>query len=327
MFMKIPGLLATGVLLLSLQACAPTVYAVDPPEASTYALVGTDSQADSHLNFVDLRDDRYTSFTSGRLPMGLTHEGETLQPIDFLAEYTIAELTARGIPVTAGTQDAIDVEIAKVIMRNYRSTGFSPFTTVTMLSAEVLAPDGARRIGAFVVRGKVPVWGFEELIEPTMNQPLELLVKDLAAKLNLVLYGYSASDATVKLLVDKVNSDPEADLAYMDVYRLGFSNNATAVPALVEMTKNPWEYIRLAAISSLGTINAQGEVDLLIDIFKGDSIWQDKAMAIKSLGDIAVMGNDSAMMFLRNDVEPLLTGETATGAEWTREILGLYLRD
>jgi len=327
MFMKIPGLLAIGVLLLSLQACAPSIYAVDPPEASTYVFDGTDSQTDSRLNFIDLRDDRYTSFTSGRLPMGLTHDGETLEPIDFLARYTIAELAARGIPVIAATQDAIDVEINKVIMRNYRSMGFSPFTTVTMLSADVLAADGEHRVGAFMVRGKVPVWGFEEVIEPTMNQPLELLVKDLAAKLNMVLYGHSTSDATVQLLIDRVNADPEADLAYMDVYRLGFSNNATAVPALVEMTRSPYEYIRLAAISSLGTINAQGEVDLLIALFSGPSIWQDKAMAIKSLGDIAVMGDDSAMTFLRNDVDAVLAGESATGVEWTREILGLYLRN
>ena len=327
MFMKIPGLLAIGVLLLSLQACAPSIYAVDPPEASTYVFDGTDSQTDSRLNFIDLRDDRYTSFTSGRLPMGLTHDGETLEPIDFLARYTIAELAARGIPVIAANQDAIDVEINKVIMRNYRSTGFSPFTTVTMLSADVLAADGEHRVGAFMVRGKVPVWGFEEVIEPTMNQPLELLVKDLAAKLNMVLYGHSTSDATVQLLIDRVNADPEADLAYMDVYRLGFSNNATAVPALVEMTRSPYEYIRLAAISSLGTINAQGEVDLLIALFSGPSIWQDKAMAIKSLGDIAVMGDDSAMTFLRNDVDAVLAGESATGVEWTREILGLYLRN
>ena len=54
---------------------------------------------------------------------------------------------------------------------------------------------------------------------------------------------------------------------------------------------------------------------------------QDKAMAIKSLGDIAVMGDDSAMTFLRNDVDAVLAGESATGVEWTREILGLYLRN
>lgn len=327
MFIRFSGRFVFGALLLSLQGCAPAIYAVDSPEASTYVFDGTGSQGASRLNFVDVREDRYTTFSSGTLPMGLTHEGETLDPIDFLAKYTVAELATRGIPVTAGSNDAIDVEINKIIMRNYRKTGFSPFTTVTMLSTDVLAPDGDHRASAFVVRGKVPVWGFEEVIEPTMNQPLELMVKDLAAKINMILYGKSASDATVQMLVDKVNADPEGDLAYMDVYQLGFSNNPTAVIPLVEMTRSPHEYIRLAAISSLGTINAQGQVDYLIDFFKGDGIWQDRAMAIKSLGDIAAMGDDKAMQFLQNDVGPLLQGETDTGAEWTREILGLYLRD
>ncbi len=259
--------------------------------------------------------------------MGLTHNGETLDPVNFLAKYTVEELVARGIPVSVGSGDATDVEINKVIMRNYRSMGFSPFTTVTMLSADILADDGDHRVGAFIMRGKVPVWSFNEVIEPTMNQPLELLVKELAAKINMILYGQSASDATVELLIDKVNADPAAALAYLDVYQLGFSNNSAAIDALVEMTGNAHEYIRLAAISSLGTINAQGQVEQLIALFDGDSFWQDRAMAVKSLGDLAVLGNERAMMFLQNDVEPKLQGESAPGAEWAREILGLYLRN
>ncbi len=327
MVTKIPGLLALSILLLSIQGCAPSVYAVDPPEASSYVFDGAGSQSDAHLNIIDRRDDQYTSFTSGALPMGLTHNGGTLDPVEFLAKYTIAELTARGISVTEGSSDATDVEISKVIMRNHRKTGFSPFTTVTMLSANILAPDGDRRVGAFIMRGKVPVWSFNEVIEPTMNQPLELLVKELAAKINTVLYGQSASDATVQMLIEKVNANPAAALAYLDVYQLGFSNNPAAIDALMGMTESAHEYIRLAAISSLGTINAQGQVEQLIALFNGDGFWQDRAMAVKSLGDIAALGNERAMMFLRNDVEPKLQGESAVGAEWAREILGLYLRN
>jgi hypothetical protein len=50
-------------------------------------------------------------------------------------------------------------------------------------------------------------------------------------------------------------------------------------------------------------------------------------MAVKSLCDIAVMGNDQAMAFVRNDVEAAVDGETAAGAQWAREVLGLYLRN
>lgn len=321
------GLFFFGAALLSLQGCAPSVYAVDPPEASNYVLDGANSLGSSRLNIVDVRADQYTPFTSGPMPMGLTHNGVTLEPVEFLAKYTIAELVARGIPVSAGSSDATDVEINKIFMRNHRKTGFSPFTTVTMLSADILAEDGEHRVGSFFMRGKVPVWSFDEVIEPTMNQPLELTVKELAAKINMVLYGHSTSDATVQMLVDKINANPDDGLAYLDVYELGFSNNPIAIDALANMTTSPHEYIRLAAISSLGTINAHSQVDQLIELFNSDGFWQERAMAVKSLGDIASMGNERAMMFLREGVEPKLQGESAVGATWAREILGLYLRN
>jgi hypothetical protein len=280
------------------------------------------------IDIIDARPDSYSSFSYGALPMGLTFEGTRLDPIAYLAEFTIAELAARGSPVTSGGVDATDVLINKITMRNYRATGFSPFTTTTMLSADIMlpAPAGPQRVGAFMVRGKVPVWSFNEVIEPTLNQPLELLVQDLAAKINMHVFQQSASDATVQELIARVNADPAADLAYLDVYQLGFSNNRSAIDALVEMTGSPHEYVRLAAISSLGTINAYDHVDHLIALFRGDANWRDRAMAVKSLGDIAVMGSDQAMSFLRDDAEQVLAGESATGAEWSREILGLYLR-
>lgn len=323
---RVISLIAFATLLPMVQGCAPSVYAVDRPEPSAYIFMPGESTDVSQLNFVDARADAYTTFSSGSLPMGLTYEGESLKPVSFVAEFTLAELAARGIAVEAGGGDAVEIRINKVVMRNYRATGFSPFTTVTMLSADAITPKGDRRIGAFMVRGKVPVWSFNEVIEPTLNQPLELLVQDLAAKINMHLYQQSASDAVVQELIAKVNSAPDDGLAYLSVYQLGFSNNPSAIGALVEMTKSPHEYIRCAAISSLGTINAHDQVDYLISIFLGDGIWQDKAMAVKALGDIAVMGNDQAMTFMRENVEDALAGETAAGAEWTREILGLYLR-
>ena len=327
MTIRISSLLFFSALLMSLQGCAPSVYAVDPPDSSQYLYVPANSQEASRLVFSDARTDTYTSFTSGRLPMGLTHNGATLDPISFVEKYTVAELTARGVPVTVSADGSTEIRINKIIMRNYRTTGFSPFTTVTMLSADVVTPAITTRVGSFVVRGKVPVWSFDEVIEPTMNQPLQLLVQDLAAKINRILYQRATPDSAVQELVKQINADPDGALSYVKVYELGFSNNPSAIDALVEMTKSPHEYIRLAAISSLGTIAAESQVEYLIGLFKGDANWQDKAMTVKSLGDIASAGNDQALTFLRDDVEALVAGESAAGAEWTREILGLYLRD
>ena len=137
-------LLVIAVLALSLQACAPKLYVVDSPEPSAYAYVAADSQQTSTLSFIDAREDSFMPFTSGVLPMGLNFEGEPINPIRFVAEFTIAELAARGIPVRPGTEDAVEIQINKVAMRNYRATGFSPFTTTTVLSADVMAPEGER---------------------------------------------------------------------------------------------------------------------------------------------------------------------------------------
>ena len=156
------------------------------------------------------------------------------------------------------------------------------------------------------------------------------MVQDFAAKINMHLFGHTAPDADVDRLAKAVREDPDRDLAYLDVYQLGFSNNQRAIGPLVEFVDSPHEYIRLAAISSLGSINAREHVDLLIDVYlgkHGQGHWQDRAMAVKSLCDIAVAGDEAAMNFVRNDAEAALAGKTVAGATWSREILGLFLRN
>jgi hypothetical protein len=148
MIKKIFGLLLFGAALLSMQGCAPSVYAVDPPEASKYVFDGAGSQSDSRLNIIDGRDDQYTSFTSGALPMGLTHNGEALDPVDFLAKYTIEELVARGIAVSTGSGDATDVcaTIARWDFRHLRRSLCSAptFSRLTGIIESALSLCGAR---------------------------------------------------------------------------------------------------------------------------------------------------------------------------------------
>lgn len=73
----------------------------------------------------------------------------------------------------------------------------------------------------------------------------------------------------------------------MDVYQLGFSNNKLAIPELVKLTKHSSEYIRLAAISSLGIMRAVDQFDLLVRLYQNKGgLWQDRAMALKAIGDL-----------------------------------------
>ena len=49
--------------------------------------------------------------------------------------------------------------------------------TLTFLSVDLETADSKKRIGVFIKRGKVPVMSFEEVVEPTFNQPLSLAVR------------------------------------------------------------------------------------------------------------------------------------------------------
>ena len=50
------------------------------------------------------------------------------------------------------------------------------------------------------------MWSFDEIIEPTLNEPLSLLVKELTAKINAVVYKQSISDANVAMLIKKIKT-------------------------------------------------------------------------------------------------------------------------
>jgi hypothetical protein len=310
-----------------LSACAPKSYVVDMPETSPHTYISSESQRESVLNFVDERENADMSFTSGVLSMDLAYEGAPLDPMEFLEEFTIAELQARGIPVSAGVENSTAINVNTFLMRNYRSGSYVPFTVITLLSADIETSEGEQRVVIFLKRGKVPVWSFQEIVEPTLNQPLELLVQTLAAKINAVVYGQVVGDDVVDQLVRDINSGKDGGLTYQHVYQLGFTNNPRAIQPLIEFSKSKDEYIRLAAISALGTLNAQSQLDYLISIFKSDADWQDRAMAAKSVGDLGLMGNDQAMSFLRENVEEILGESKKVGAAWAREIVDLYLAE
>ena len=108
-------------------------------------------------------------FSYGVLNAGLMLDGKEVNPIEFLKKNVPAELSARGVPVSVID---ISVDINKVTMKNHRTNAYTPFITFTMLSADVKMPEGNKKIAVYIKRGKVPVWSFDEIIEPTLpSQP------------------------------------------------------------------------------------------------------------------------------------------------------------
>jgi hypothetical protein len=314
---------AVGLAAL-LSACAPASYLVKTPSPSGLKGSGK-TPADTTITVQDQRKGAERDFSTGILPAGLRTEQGPIQAPLFLAETLQTELASRGINVKVKTGETGQPTLALQTfrMQNHRSNGFSPFVTFTYLSADIDTPSGKKRVTSFVKRGKVPVWSFEEVIEPTMNQPLSLAVKEMASKIAAQAYGWRADDAEVQRLLDKVSGDKLAGDAYLDVYALGFSNSPKAVGRIVELTRHGDEYVRLAAISSVGTLGASGQMDMLKTLYeRRDGVWQDRAMALKAIGDL---GTPESRGYLEAELKRWESGESSKEAIWTAQIIRLYL--
>ena len=306
--------------LALLAGCAPKSYAVRHPAPSENLVFGTAAPATA-IALVDARPAADRTFSSGTLPAALTVDGVALDPAGYLARNLQAELVARGLPSQIGSSgDALPrLDLATFRVQNHRVNGFSPFVTLTFLSGDLVTQTGKQRLGVFVKRGKVPVWSFDEVIEPTFNQPLSLATKELAAKIAARLHGARSSDADVDRLVARIAK--RSDDSYLDVYALGFTNNPKAIGSVAGLARDPDEYVRLAAISSLGTLGAADQLDLLTSIYREGNLWQDRAMALKAIGDLESAAADA---FLQTEYTALQAKAGDKEADWTLQVIRLY---
>lgn len=316
------------LLTVSLTGCALgglTIPISDPPpSAATYtrkADIGPTS-----LSFSDIRSAQdQQNFSTWIVPMKFTHNGKPLDPIAFVSENTIKELSARGVDfVKAPAVTDIKVSISRIGIQNHRVSGFSPMVTLTSLVAEVDTPSGRKRMSVLIKRGKVPVWSFDELNGPCYDEPMNLLTKELAAKINRDVFGLQISNEEVDRLLAKIKSESTTNpLVYFDVYQLGFGNNPRAIDGLVRLTASDQEYVRLAAISSLGIIKARGQQAHLESLYRGigADLWQDRAIALKAIGD---MDSAESRAFLQAELERL-KDQNSKWATWMKDVISLYL--
>lgn len=313
-------LLASFILI---QGCAPTSYLVKTPTPSTIGYKNVDITSSKSLVVNDNRAKEEKTFSSGVLNAELKVNGAPIDPIDYLKKNTELELLSRGIPVNIDSSDSLDIDVQTFKMVNHRSNGFSPFVTFTYLKADVNVGDQKESISVFIRRGKVPVWSFDEIIEPTLNEPLSLLVKELTAKINSIVFKQSISDADVEALVQKIKTKTKTNgkdkASYLDIYQLGFGNNQSAIPYLKELTSSKSEYKRQAAISSLGILKAVDDIRFLKSIYTDGNSWTDKAMALKAIGDL---GTEDAIAFLKQEQVAFANEHKKN---WVNELVNLYL--
>lgn len=322
---RISGALAVVTILSGCAAGGLTIPINDPqPSKISYS-----GQAKSNKNGLNIVDSRAAadkvSFSTWIVPMNFVNNGKPLDPIVFVAEHTTKELASRGTPVKPGaSSDPLNVKISKINIENHRVSAFSPMVTLTSLVAEIDTPSGTKRVSSYVKRAKVPVWSFDELNEPCYNEPMDLITKELAAKINREVYGLQIADAQVDALLAKINSEAATNpMSYLDVYQLGFGNNPRAIEGLAKLTSSPHEYVRLAAISSLGILKARSQQSLLESLYKGfgAELWQDRAIAIKAIGDL---DTPESKAFLQAEFERM-KNQTDKGSIWTKNIIALYL--
>jgi hypothetical protein len=308
---------------LALTACAPPNYNVRPPAPSGLKYVVGGAAPEKTFSVLDERRADGKIFSSGILPAELKIDGKPIDAVPFFAEQLQAELASRGLPakVSSSSTTPPAIHLKDYRMENMRTNAYTPFITLTYISADVETGDGTKRIGAFVTRGKTPVWSFEEIIDPTFNQPLGLGIQEFASKLANAVYGFRASDDTVKSLTAKVNGTRTPN-TFLDVYALGFTNNPAAIDTLIGLTKDSQEYVRQAAIASLGNLRASAQLGLLKTIYQDQSVaWQDRCIALKSIADLGTV-----------ESKEFITGEAKRlGADSSKEmqvmsrILALYL--
>lgn len=309
-------------LLTLIQGCAPSTYVVKNPTPSAIHFEDSVDSSSKSIAINDARPENEKIFSHGVLKAGLMQEEKEIDPIAYLKTHTQRELEARGLNAAIEDAGNIKIDITKLTMRNHRTNAYTPFITLTMLRAKLATESSDERIVVYIKRGKVPVWSFDEIVQPTLNEPLDLLVKEFAAKINMIIYGAKISDSEVNSLVTKIESNPTAYETYLDVYQLGFGNNKTAIPALVKFTKSDSEYVRLAAISSLGILKAANQLKFLQDIALNSESWQDRSMAIKAIGDI---GDPDAIAFLNSMISEL-DKKTEKEEQWAKEVAELYLQ-
>lgn len=170
-----------------------------------------------------------------------------------------------------------------------RTSGFSPYHTFTTFSADLSTGGSARRITAYFKNSKVPVWAFSEVERPCYQIPVEVVVKEIAAKINAHVFGRVTPSETVSKLVAAIPKGPAdaASEAYLKVLELGYTNNRAAVAPLVQLTNHEETLMRAAAISALGMLGAADQLPLLQKIYSdSESESLDKAMALKAIGDL-----------------------------------------
>ncbi len=302
--------------LLLLTGCTKR-FNIQPVFLAQNVYSSAEKAEEKSLILIDARTEVNKPLNVGTLSVELSGMGDE---IDYLGENITRVLNGEEVNIAyiKGNKADIKLKVLSYRIRNLRTSGFSPYHTFTTFSADLVNNDSSQRITAFFKNSKTPFWAFREVERPCYQIPIEVIVKEIAAKINHHVFKRTASDETVKKIVASISSESRdaASEQYLKVLELGYTNNPLAIEPLVRLTSDKETIMREAAISALGILRANGQFSLLKHIYetKGNI---DKTMALKSIGDL---DTEESREFIRK----VKMSEVYSDYETIREVADLY---
>jgi hypothetical protein len=261
------------------------------------------------LNIIDMRTGDDSTFLVARLgpsgdiskfPINLKNMEN---PIGYFTQSLEKELASRKIPVKCvvgkTAADELTLEIFRYQIINRRATGFSPWEAMHIFSGNIVKEGKKTPIKTFFYGGKTPVWSMDELEEPCFNIPISIIIKDVASKINRVVFNYAAPDEKIDRLNIEISSEigKTVEGPFWQVLELGYTNNPKAIEPLKRYSQQGEEFFRSCALSSIGTVGGEDQLEFLKQRYYGSmGSFNDRYMAVKAIGDI---GNNEALEFLR----------------------------
>lgn len=268
-------------MFLAFGGCAQRYYVKPPTPSEMIYVEKVDTEAGLKITDQRVGDDR--NFSIGRMTVYLTNIQDEMS---FLRENLVKELNSRGITVVASdTDDApLQLTVRKYRIRNHRSTGFSPFQTATTLSGDYVSNGESKKLAFYFRIGKVPIWSMKEVVDPCYSIPLSLMVKEIASKINRLSFGLEMPTEKVDALVREIEGSTDK-FVFLKVLELGYTNNPAAIGPLVRFADHDDDYVKVAAICSLGVLGAVDQFEFLKECYNTRT-KDEKLMALKSIGDL-----------------------------------------
>jgi len=228
-------------------------------------------------------------------------------PVGYFAQQLQRELNSRGIPVKCVVGKTATEGLVLLIHRyqivNIRATGFSPWEACHIFCGTVVMDKQEKAIKAYFYNGKTPMWDMKEVEEPCFTIPVSIIIKDVASKINRAVFNLRASDGKVDALTAQIDTEigkdkkNPYDRPFWQVLELGYTNNPKATEPLKKYTQDNDEFFKSCALSSIGTLGADGQLEFLIHQYRAAGGYNDKYMAAKSIGDL---GTPEALQVLQD---------------------------